>query len=46
MSYYHDSKMENIFEVLKQPKTLEELQLSESLVNDSDIENYNKFWYC
>ena len=34
MSYYHDSKMEHIFEVLKQPKTLEELQLSESFVND------------
>jgi predicted ATPase with chaperone activity len=34
MSYYHDSKMENIFEVLKQPKTLEEIQLSESFVND------------
>jgi predicted ATPase with chaperone activity len=34
MSYYHDSKMEHIFEVLKQPKTLEEIQLSESFVND------------
>ena len=33
MSYYHDSKMENIFETLKQPKTLEEIQLSESFVN-------------
>jgi predicted ATPase with chaperone activity len=34
MSYYHDSKMEHIFKVLKQPKTLEEIQLSESFVND------------
>lgn len=34
MSYYHDSKMETIFKVLKQPKTLEEIQLSESFVND------------
>jgi predicted ATPase with chaperone activity len=34
MNYYHDSKMEHIFEVLKQPKTLEEIQLSESFVND------------
>jgi len=34
MSYYHDYKMENIFKVLKQPKTLEEIQLSESFVND------------
>ncbi|MGB8232911.1 MAG: ATP-binding protein [Methanobacterium sp.] len=34
MNYYHDSKMEQIFEVLKQPKTLEEIQLSESFVND------------
>jgi predicted ATPase with chaperone activity len=34
MSYYHDSKMEGIFEVLKQPKNIEELQLSESFVND------------
>ena len=34
MNYYHDSKMEHIFETLKQPKTLEEIQLSESFVND------------
>ena len=34
MNYYHDSKMEHIFEILKQPKTLEEIQLSESFVND------------
>ena len=45
MSYYHDSKMENIFEVLKQPKTLEEIQLSESFVNGIDIKNHNKLWH-
>jgi predicted ATPase with chaperone activity len=34
MSYYHDSKMEAIFEILKQPKTLENIKLSESFVDD------------
>lgn len=34
MNYYHDSKMESIFENLKQPKTIEEMQLSESFVRD------------
>lgn len=34
MNYYHDSKMEKIFEQLKQPKTIEEMQLSESFVKD------------
>lgn len=34
MNYYHDSKMENIFEKLNQPKTFEELKLSESFVKD------------
>jgi predicted ATPase with chaperone activity len=34
MSYYHDSKMESIFENLKQPKTIEELHLSDSFVKD------------
>jgi predicted ATPase with chaperone activity len=34
MSYYHDSKMEKIFDILKQPRSLEELYLSESFVND------------
>jgi predicted ATPase with chaperone activity len=33
MSYYHDEKMEKIFQALKQPKNLEDLQLSESFVN-------------
>ena len=32
MSYYHDEKMEKIFKALKQPKNLEDLQLSESFV--------------
>jgi predicted ATPase with chaperone activity len=34
MSYYHDYKMEKIFEALEQPKTIENLQLSESFVTD------------
>ncbi len=32
MNYYHDEKMEKIFKALKQPKNLEELELSESFV--------------
>ncbi|MBI5680649.1 MAG: ATP-binding protein [Methanobacterium sp.] len=35
MNYYHDNKMEKIFEILKQPKTLEELKLSSTFVNNS-----------
>ena len=34
MNYYHDSKMEQIFEGLKQPKTIEDIQLSESFIKD------------
>ncbi len=34
MSYYHDEQMQRIFENLKQPKTLEELRLSEVFVRD------------
>ena len=34
MNYYHDYKMEKIFEALEQPKTIENLQLSESFVTD------------
>ncbi len=34
MSYYHDSKMEDIFKILKQPKTLENIKLSSSFVDD------------
>jgi predicted ATPase with chaperone activity len=34
MSYYHDSKMQTIFEILKQPKTIEDIQLSESFLKD------------
>lgn len=34
MSYYHDSKMEQIFELLRQPKTIEDIQLSESFIKD------------
>ncbi len=34
MSYYHDSKMEQIFETLKQPKTIENIQLSASFLKD------------
>lgn len=32
MNYYHDEKMEKIFNALKQPKNLDDLQLSESFV--------------
>ncbi len=32
MSYYHDEKMEKIFKALKQPKNLDDLQLSSSFV--------------
>ena len=34
MNYYHDSKMRRLFEILKQPKKIDELQLSESFVRD------------
>jgi predicted ATPase with chaperone activity len=34
MNYYHDEQMVALFEELKQPKTLEELQLSETFVKD------------
>ncbi|MDI3550440.1 MAG: hypothetical protein PWQ15_1543 [Methanobacterium sp.] len=33
MNYYHDEKMEKIFNALKQPKNLDDLQLSESFVS-------------
>ncbi|WP_321421198.1 ATP-binding protein [uncultured Methanobacterium sp.] len=32
MNYYHDEKMQKIFQALKQPKNLDDLQLSDSLV--------------
>lgn len=34
INYYHDSKIEQIFECLKQPKTVEDIQLSESFIKD------------
>jgi len=34
MNYYHDEMMEQIFEVLKQPKSLEKLKLSENFVKN------------
>lgn len=34
MNYYHDEKMEKIFEILKQPKSLEELKISDSFVKN------------
>jgi len=34
MEYYHDSQMQKIFDYLKQPKTLEELRLSDSFVKN------------
>jgi len=32
MNYYHDNKMEKIFKALKQPKTIEDLALSDAFV--------------
>lgn len=34
MDYYHDEKMQKIFEVLKQPKSLEELKITDSFVRN------------
>ncbi|MDO9044691.1 MAG: ATP-binding protein [Methanobacteriaceae archaeon] len=34
MDYYHDEKMQRLFEILKQPKTLEEIDLSESFIKN------------
>ncbi len=34
MEYYHDPKMQKIFDYLKQPKTLEELKLSDSFIRN------------
>ncbi|WP_414468608.1 ATP-binding protein [Methanobacterium sp. ACI-7] len=34
MNYYHDEKMEKIISILKQPRNLEELKLSESFVKN------------
>ncbi|MGB9936831.1 MAG: ATP-binding protein [Methanobacterium sp.] len=34
MNYYHDEKMEKIFEILKQPRNLEQLKLSESFIKN------------
>ena len=34
MNYYHDEQMQEIFEELKQPKTLEDLRLSDVFVRD------------
>lgn len=34
MSYYHDKRMEKLFQILEQPKTLEEIDLSESFVKN------------
>lgn len=34
MNYYHDTKMEKIFEILRQPRELEELKLSNSFVKN------------
>ena len=34
MNYYHDIKMEKIFEILKQPRNLEELKLSSTFVKN------------
>lgn len=34
MDYYHGNKMEKLFEKLKQPRSIEELQLSETFIKD------------
>lgn len=34
MSYYHDKRMEKLFQILGQPKSLEEIDLSESFVKN------------
>lgn len=34
MNYYHDAKMEKIFEILKQPRNLEDLELSTTFVKN------------
>jgi predicted ATPase with chaperone activity len=34
MDYYHDEKMQKIFEVLKQPKSLEELKITDTFVRN------------
>lgn len=34
MDYYHDEKMQKLFGILKQPKTLEEMDLSESFIKN------------
>ncbi|MDP1551701.1 MAG: ATP-binding protein [Methanobacteriaceae archaeon] len=34
MDYYHDEKMEKIFEVLKQPKNLDDMDLSENFIKN------------
>ncbi len=34
MDYYHDAKMEKILKILKQPKSLEEIDLSDTFVKD------------
>ena len=34
MSYYHDGRMEKLFEILEQPKTLDEIDLKESFIKN------------
>ena len=34
MSFYHDDRMKKLFEILEQPKTLEEIDLSESIIKN------------
>lgn len=34
MDYYHDEKMQKLFGILKQPKTLEDMDLSESFIKN------------
>ncbi len=34
MSYYHDDRMKKLFELLEQPKTLEDIDISESMIKN------------
>jgi len=43
MDYYHGHKMEKLFKILEQPKTLEELKLSESFIKDLILKIISSF---
>lgn len=43
MDYYHDEKMHKLFEILKQPKTLEDIDLSESFIKNLILKIISSF---